>query len=58
MLLFVARAEEKSHTPLEKFWLDDRVGIEILSLASADREVGSWIAARDVQLSGLRVEGV
>ena len=33
---------------------DDRVGIEILSLARADGEVGRRIAAGDVQLPGFR----
>ena len=37
---------------------DDRVGIEILALARGDREVGSRIAAGDVQQPGLRIEGV
>jgi hypothetical protein len=37
---------------------DDRVGVEILSLARADGEVGSRIAAGDVELASVRVEGV
>jgi hypothetical protein len=37
---------------------DDRVGIEILSFAGGDCEVGSGIAAGYVQQRGLRIEGV
>ena len=37
---------------------DDRVGIEVFPLARADREVGSRVAAGDVEMSGLRIERV